>query len=69
MKIIKIFHIVQKKGKLILITLHQNLTQKSIQSIIIRFHLEHQIINQEKKDSGRKIDKIMAMTMFSYKNY
>ena len=46
---------------------NQNLTQTDIDNIDVKSALEHQIQQQEMKDSGRRFDKINSMTIYFYK--
>ena len=46
---------------------NHNLTESDLDKIDIEFPLEHQIQQQEKKDSGWRFDKIISMTIFFYK--
>ena len=46
------------------LNINHNLTQTDIDSIEIRSPLEHQIQQQEKKDSGWRFDKINSMTVY-----
>ena len=47
--------------------INHNLTESDINDIDIRFQLEHQIQNQETKESGWIFDKIKSMKMSFYK--
>ena len=44
----------------------RNLTQFDIDDINTRFQLEDQILNQERKDGGWRIDEIESMTIYFY---
>ena len=45
---------------------YHKLTETDINNIDIKSHLEHQIQQQEMKDSGWIFDKIMSMTIYFY---
>ena len=49
------------------LNINQNLTQSDLNKIDIRSPLEHQIQQQEMKDSGWRFDKINFMTIYFYK--
>ena len=49
------------------LNINQNLTQSDLDKIDIRSRLEHQIQQQEMKDSGWRFDKINSMTVYFYK--
>ena len=49
------------------LNINQNLTQRDLDKINIRSPLEHQIQQQEMKDSGWRFDKITSMTIYFYK--
>ena len=49
------------------LNINQNLTQSDIDNINITFPLEHQIQQQEMKDSGWRFDKLYSMTIYFYK--
>ena len=49
------------------LNINHNLTQTDIDNIKIISPLEHQIQQQEMKDSGWKFDKINSMTVYIYK--
>ena len=49
------------------LNMNHNLTQSDIDNINITFPLEHQIQQQEIKDSGWRFDKINSMTIYFYK--
>ena len=51
----------------IYLNINQNLTQSDLDHIDITFPLEHQIQQQEMKDSGWRFDKINSMTIYFYK--
>ena len=51
----------------IILNINHNLTQSDLNKIDIRSPLEHQIQQQEMKDSGWRFDKINSMTIFFYK--
>ena len=46
------------------LNINHNLTQTDIDNIDIKSQLEHQIQQQERKDSGRRFDKINSMTIY-----
>ena len=48
------------------LNINQNLTQSDLDNINITFPLEHQIQQQEMKDSGWRFDKINSMTIYFY---
>ena len=47
--------------------INHNLTETDIDNIDVRSPLEHQIRQQEMKDSGWRFDKINSMTIYFYK--
>ena len=47
--------------------INQNLTESDLNKIDIIAPLEHQIQQQEMKDSGWRFDKIISMTVYFYK--
>ena len=49
------------------LNINHNLTQTDINNIDVVSPLEHQIQQQEMKDSGWKLDKIFSMTVYFYK--
>ena len=49
------------------LNINQKLTQSDIDNINITFPLDHQIQQQEMKDSGWRFDKINSMTIYFYK--
>ena len=49
------------------LNINHNLTQSDIDNINITFPLEHQIQQQEMKDSGWRFDKLYSMTIYFYK--
>ena len=48
------------------LNMNYNITQSDIDNINITFPLEHQIQQQEMKDSGWRFDKIISMTIYFY---
>ena len=50
------------------LNMNHNLTQSDIDNINITFPLEHQIQQQEMKDSGWRFDKLYSMTIYFYKS-
>ena len=49
------------------LNINHNLTQTDLNNINVVSSLEHQIQQQEMKDSGRRFDKINSMTIYFYK--
>ena len=49
------------------LNINHNLTQTDINNIDVKCPLEHQIQQQEMKDSGWRFDKINSMTVYFYK--
>ena len=47
--------------------INHNLTESDIDNIDIKSQLEHQMQQQEMKDSGWRFDKINSMTIYFYK--
>ena len=47
--------------------INHNLKETNIDNIDIKSQLEHQIQQQEIKDSGSRFDKIFSMTIYFYK--
>ena len=46
----------------------RNLTLNDIDNINVRFHLEHQILNQEMRDSGWRLAKIDSLAIYFFNN-
>ena len=63
----KIIRVLDEKESLISLNINHNLTQTDLDSIDIQSPLEHQIQQQEMKDSGWRFDKINSMTVYFYK--
>ena len=51
------------------LNINHNLTQTDIDNIDVKSPLEHQIQQQEMKDSGWRFDKVRSMIIYFYKNY
>ena len=49
------------------LNINHNLTETDIDNIDIKSPIEHQIQQQEMKDSGWRFDKIFSMTIYFYK--
>ena len=49
------------------LNINQNLTESDLENIDVKSPLEHQIQQQETKDSGWRFDKLNSMTNFFYK--
>ena len=48
------------------LNINQKLTQSDINNTNVRFQLEHQVLNQEMKESGWRVDKINSVTKHFY---
>ena len=55
-----------KLNYLLFLNINHNLTQTDLDNIDIKSPLEHQIQQQEMKDSGWRFDKINSMTIYFY---
>ena len=51
----------------IILNINQNLTESDLDNIDVKPPLEHQIQQQEMKDSGWRFDKIISMTVYFHK--
>ena len=56
--------VLDETGLFINLNINHNLTQTDIGNIDVKSLLEHQIQQQEMKDSGRRFDKTNSMTVF-----
>ena len=59
--------VLDEKELFINLNINHNLTQTHIDNYDVKSPLEHQIQQQEKKDSGWRFDKINSMTVYFYK--
>ena len=59
--------VVDETELIIILNINHKLTQTDIDKIDVKSPLEHQIQQQEIKDSGWRFDKIISMTVYFYK--